>query len=425
MSVLLLVVFWLLLIFLGFPIGPSLLISCIAYFHIYGFGLAFAAQRMVDSLDSFPMLAIPLFIFTASLLNTSGITDKMFGFAKSLVGHIHGGLGHVNVLASLFFSGMSGSALADSSGLGKLEIKAMRDAGYDDDFSGSITAASSIIGPLIPPSITMVLYGVAANASIGKLFLGGIFPGLLCTVALMSMVYYISKKRNYPIEKKSSFREVVTLFFQSFWALLTPFIIIGGIFGGFFSPTEAAGITVLYAIILGFFVYKDLNVKSFFASLYETAVTSASIGVLIMGVGLFSYIIAREQVSQTLSIALLSITDNPIVFLLLINVLLFILGSFIESLIILLVLVPMLVPIATGYGIDVVHFGIIIVLNLMISILTPPMGVSLFVVSKVGNIPFEKLAKAIWIWLIPLIIVLLLVTFIPFFSLFLPSLLLQ
>lgn len=421
MNIVLLTIAWLLLVILGMPIGIALIVSCVVFFHIEGFGLAFSIQRMVDTLDSFPLLAVPLFILTATLLNTSGITTKMFGFAKTLVGHITGGLGHVNVLASLFFSGMSGSAMADSGGLGKLEITAMREAGYDDDFSGSVTAASSIIGPLIPPSITMVLYGVASNTSIGKLFLGGIIPGLLCTISLMCLVYYIAKKRKYPVSARSSFREIAKSFVQSFWALLTPFIIIGGIFGGIFSPTEAAGITVMYAVILGFFIYKDLTIKKFCAALYETAITSSSIGILIAGVGLFSYIIAREQVPQRLTESLLSITNNPIAFILMVNVLLFILGSFIESLVLLLVLVPILVPVATSYNIDSIHFGIIVVLNLMISILTPPMGVSLFVVSKVGNISFNVLAKAIWIWLIPLTVVLLLVSFFPVLSTYLPG----
>ena len=421
MSVLLLVFAWLLLIFLGIPIGIGLIISCVAYFHIVGYGIAFSVQRMVDSLNSFPMLAVPLFILTASLLNSSGITNKIFGFANSLVGHIPGGLGHVNVLASLFFSGMSGSALADSGGLGKIEIKAMRDAGYDDDFSGSITAASSIIGPLIPPSITMVLYGVVANVSIGKLFMGGILPGILCAVSLMVLVFFISKKRGYAVLPRASIKTIFISFKESFLALLTPFIIIGGIFGGIFSPTEAAGVTVLYAIVLGFFIYKDLTIHSFFHAIYETTVSSASIGILIMGVGMFGYIIAREQVSQHLTQFILGFIDNPILFILVVNILLFILGSFIESLVILLILVPILVPIASQYNIDSIHFGIIVILNLMISILTPPMGVSLFVVSKVGNIPFETLAKAIWIWLIPLMVVLFLVSYVPFFSLYLPS----
>jgi tripartite ATP-independent transporter DctM subunit len=393
------------------------------YFYWSGLGLSFATRRMVDGLDSFPMLAVPLFILAATILNSAGITNHLFGFARALVGHIRGGLGHVNVLASLFFSGMSGSAMADAGGLGKMEIEAMRRAGYDDGFAGSITAASSMIGPLVPPSITMVLYGVISNTSIGQLFLGGIVPGVLCAFSLMLMVYLFARNRDYPRDPVRGLREIASLFVKSLPALLTPAVIVGGIFSGWFSPTEAAAITVLYAILIDLLFYRELTLQRLWDCIYETCVTSAAIGTIIAGVGLFGWVLAREQAPQQIAQLFLAVADDPITFLIAVNVMIFVLGAFIESLVILLVVVPILVPIALGFGIDPVHFGIIVVLNLMISILTPPMGMALFVVAQVGGIPFQKLARAIVPWLFPPIIVLILVCVFPVLATGLPSLL--
>lgn len=414
---------WLLLVFVGVPIGVAMIFVSMGYFYYSGIGLSFAVQRMVDGLNSFPLLAVPLFILAAAILNSGGVTNQLFGFARSLVGHLRGGLGHVNVLASLFFSGMSGSAIADAAGLGKMEIKAMRDAGYDDDFSGSVTAASSMIGPLVPPSITMVLYGVASNTSIGRLFLGGVVPGFLCAASLMVMVYVLARRRNYPVEPRATLKELLSSFVRSFPALLTPVVIIGGIFSGMFSPTEAAAMTVAYAIIIDLVFYRQLTWRRLWDALYETASTSASIAIIIAGVSMIGIILAREQAPQQVAALFLNLVESPVAFLLAVNLLIFVLGAFIESLAILLILVPMLVQVSMGYGIDPIHFGIIVVFNLMISTLTPPMGVALFVVAKVGDIPYHRLAVAILPWLVPPLVVLALVTFIPQLSTALPSLL--
>ncbi|SNY90252.1 TRAP transporter, DctM subunit [Cohaesibacter sp. ES.047] len=408
---------------LGVPIALSMLFTSMGYFYINGSGLTFATQRLVDSLNSFPLLAIPLFILAASLLNNGGITAHIFGFATRLVGHIRGGLGHVNVLASVFFSGMSGSAVADTAGLGKMEIEAMRKAGYDAEFSGAVTAASSMIGPIIPPSITMVLYGVSANVSIGALFLAGVIPGLFCAVALMAMVYFYSVRRNYPAEKRANCKEVWESFRKAFWALLTPMIIIFGIMGGYFSPTEAAAATVVYALLIDLFIYRTLTIRRLWGSLYEAASLSASIAFIVANVGMLGIILAKEQAPQQLTQLFLALVDSPIMFLLIVNLLIFVLGAFIESMAILLIVVPILVPSALSFGIDPIHFGVVVVLNIMISTLTPPMGMALFVVAKVGNIPFQKLALAILPWLIPPVFVLVLVTLIPEISMFLPNLL--
>ena len=415
-------ILWLLFVLIGVPIGIAMIFVSMGYFYFTGMGISFAMQRMIDGLNSFPLLAVPLFILAAGVLNSAGITNHLFGFARSLVGHVTGGLGHVNVLASLFFSGMSGSALADAGGLGKMEIEAMREAGYDDDFSGAVTAASSMIGPLVPPSITMVLYGVIANVSIGKLFLGGIVPGFMCAGALMVMVWFIARKRDYPRDPRRSAGEIGALFVKSLPALFTPVVIVGGIFSGLFSPTEAAAVTVLYAIMIDLIFYRELTFRRLWDSLYETTVTSASIATIVAGVGLLSFIMAREQAPQQIATFFLSIADSPITFLIAVNLMIFVLGCFIEALVILLVVVPILVPVAMGFGIDPVHFGIITVLNLMISILTPPMGMALFVVAQVGGIPYHRLARAILPWLIPPFVVLFLVCAFPILSTGLPSL---
>lgn len=413
---------WLLLVLVGVPIGVAMIFVSMGYFYWSGMGVMFAVQRMVDGLNSFPLLAVPLFILAAAILNSAGIANQLFGFARALVGHVTGGLGHVNVLASLFFSGMSGSAMADAGGLGKLEINAMRRAGYDDEFAGAVTAASSMIGPLVPPSITMVLYGVISNTSIGALFLGGVVPGVLCAVALMIMVWLIARKRAYPTDPRARLGDIGRLFFRSLPALLTPAVIVGGIFTGYFSPTEAAAVTVIYALLIDLVFYRELTFQRLWDALYETTVTSAAIATIIAGVSLMGYVLAREQAPQQIAQLFLSIADGPIMFLIAVNLMIFVLGAFIESLVILLIVVPILVPIALGFGIDPVHFGIIVVLNLMISILTPPMGMALFIVAQVGDIPFQRLAVAILPWLIPPVVVLILVCAFPILATGLPNL---
>ncbi|EAS43133.1 TRAP transporter large permease [Photobacterium profundum] len=414
---------WGALLAVGMPVAFTLYVVSIAYL-LMNTGIALSPQKIISGLNSFPLLAVPFFIFSGLLMNSAGITDKMFNFARNLTGHFTGSLGHVNILASLLFSGMSGSAHADAGGLGQLEIKAMRDEGYDDGFSGAITAASSVIGPLMPPSIPMVIYGVMSGASVGALFLAGIVPALLCTVALMVMVYIIAKKKNYKVYPRASMKMIFSSFKEAFLALLTPVIIIGGIFSGIVTPTEAAVVASLYAMFLGFFVYKELTFSTLVRLIHETVNTSAVIGFLIGGVSLFGYLIIKEDIPMKAAELFLQVTDSPIVFLLMVSVMLFILGAFIETLALLLILVPILLPITVQLGIDPVHFGVVVVLNMMLGILTPPMGVSLFVVSKVGNIPYEVLARSVIVFLIPLIAVLLLIIFFPQLVLFLPNMLL-
>ncbi|TVQ97673.1 MAG: TRAP transporter large permease [Spirochaetaceae bacterium] len=412
---------WVVLLLLSVPITFSVLIVSISYLLING-GLAMAAQRMVAGVNSFTLLAVPFFIFSGNLMNATGITTRIFRFAKAMVGHIPGGLGHVNILASLLFSGMSGSAHADAGGLGKIEIQAMREEGYDDGFAGALTSASSIVGPLMPPSIPMVIYGSVASVSVGRLFIGGIIPAFLASLSLMVLVFFIARKRKYAVYARTNLREKGTAFVLAFPALVTPVIIIGGIFSGVFTPTEAAAVTSFYALFLGMFVYRTFTMKKLWEVLRDTLNSTAEIGFIIAAISLMGFVLAREQIPQQIAQFFITYTSHPIVFLLAVNVMLLLLGTVVETLATLLLVVPILVPVATALGISPVHFGVVVVMNMMIGILTPPMGVSLFVVAKVGNIPFGTLARAIIPFLVPLFVVLMLLIFFPQLVLFLPSL---
>lgn len=425
MSVLYMFICWFILLIIGVPVGYSLLISSLFFFLISGNWdlVYFSGSQLIDQLNSFSLLAVPFFILTGILMNSSGITERIFNFAKAIFGHYTGGLGHVNVMASLLFSGMSGSALADAGGLGQLEIKSMRDEGYDDDYSGGLTAASCIIGPLVPPSIPLVIYGVVSNQSISKLFLAGAIPGLLTALSLMISAYFLAKKRGYKKSQKASFPVKIECFKKSFWALMTPVIIVGGIFSGFFTPTEASVIATFYSIILGFFVYKELTLKKLFFDFIEAVKVSGVTALMIMGVGLFGQVIAREQTAIHVANYFMSIAKTPMSLLIMINLSLLFLGMFIDALPLLILVVPIFVPVIINFGIDPIFFGVMVIFNLMIGILTPPMGTALFVVSRVGNIPVQTIIKGIIPFLIPLLGTLVLLTLFPQITLFLPKLL--
>lgn len=416
---------WFGLIFIGVPVGFSLVFATLLFFALTDWNVVyFVGSLLVDSLDSFSLLSVPFFVLTGVLMNSSGITERIFRFAKALLGHYTGGMGHVNIFASLIFSGMSGSALADAGGLGQLEIKAMRDEGYDDDLCGGLTAASCIIGPLVPPSITMIIYGVIADQSIARLFLGGFVPGIILTFALMIMNYFICKKRGYKRAPKATMQERWISFKESFWALLTPFIIIGGIFSGYFTPTEAAVIATCYSMGLGFFVYKELTVKGFVKDVIETIKISGVTVLMIMGVTFFGQVIAREQISMKIAEVFLTFGKSPLMVLVMINLLLIFLGTFIEALALQVLVLPMLIPVVVQFGIDPVFFGVLSTLNLMIGILTPPMGMALFVVSRVGKIPVSTITRGVIPLLIPIILTLVLLTIFPQIVLFVPNLIL-
>ena len=425
MQMVLTFVLWFILIMLGVHVGYALIMASIFFFASSGGWnlVPFALEQMFNGVNSQTLLAVPFFVLAGNLMNGGGVTTRIFDFAASMIGHRKGGLAHVNVLASLIFSGMSGSALADAGGLGQLEIKSMKDAGFDEGFAGGITAASCIIGPLVPPSTPLIIYAVLANQSVEKLFMAGFLPGLLTTAALMIMCSILSHKRNYPSEPKRSWSYRANSFKKSFWALLTPVIILVGIFTGYFTPTEAAVVAALYTMILGFFVYKELNLKSFFKICLDSIKTSGTIVLMILGVTLFQFVISREQMPQAIATFFTSHVDSKLTLLLMINIVLLILGTCIDALPLQMILVPILLPAVLAYGINPIHFGVVVIFNLMIGILTPPMGTALFVVARVGNMQFKTLMKGVLPFLIPLVITLILLNIFPEITLLLPRLL--
>ena len=418
-------IMWFILIMLGVHVGYSLIIVSIFFFAVTGsFNLVpFALEQMFNGVNSQTLLAVPFFVLAGNLMNGGGVTTRIFDFAASMIGHRKGGLAHVNVLASLIFSGMSGSALADAGGLGQLEIKSMKDAGFDEGFAGGITAASCIIGPLVPPATPLIIYAVLANQSVEKLFMAGFLPGLLTTAALMVMCSILSHKRNYPSEPKRSWSYRARSFKKSFWALLTPVIILVDIFTGYYTPTEAAVVAALYTTILGFFVYKELTFKSYVKICIDSIKTSGTIVLMILGVTLFQFVISREQMPQALATFFTSHVSSKLALLLMINIVLLLLGTCIDALPLQMILVPILLPAVMAYGINPIHFGVVVIFNLMIGILTPPMGTALFVVARVGNMKFKTLMKGVLPFLIPLIITLILLNVFPQITLTLPRLL--
>lgn len=407
----------------GAPVAVALGGASLVYVLIDGLPPIVMLQNMINGMNSFTLLAVPFFIMAGHLMNTGGITERIFTFARSLVGWLPGGLGHVNVGASVIFAGMSGAAVADAGGLGNIEIKAMRDAGYDTDFAVGITAASSTIGPIIPPSLPLVIYGVIASVSIGQLFAAGIIPGLLMAVALMIMVAWYAKKRNYPRDDAFSVRRLGTSFADAFLPLLTPAIIIGGIATGVFTPTEAAVAAVFYALALGVLVYRALTWRHLMRVTMDTIETTAAIMMIVGTAAVFAWILTANQAAQHMADLVLSITDNRTLILLMMMVLVLIVGCFMETIAAITILVPVLLPVAETVGIDPVHLGIIVVLNLMIGLLTPPVGMVLYVLSRVSGVRFEDCVRATMPFLVPLIAVLLLLTFVPQLSLWLPTLL--
>ncbi|MFB0520413.1 MAG: TRAP transporter large permease [Desulfatiglandales bacterium] len=377
-------------------------------------------QRMVTGIDSFILLSIPFFMLTGRLMNVGGITDRIFYSARCLIGHVRGSLAHANVIASMIFAGMSGSAVADAGGLGMVEMKAMTDQGYQRDFSAAITVASSTIGPIIPPSIPMVIYGAMAEVSVGKLFLAGFLPGALMGLSLMGLVYIMSFKQNMPRDELHSLREICRAFLGAFLPLLTPVIIVGGIVGGIFTPTEAAAVAAVYAFVLSFFVYKTITIRDIPSIIIDTLTTTAVVTFIISATSGFSWLLIVGKIGKVLAQLVFSLTRNPLIVLLILNIAMLFLGSLMEAGVVLILLVPILVPMVNALGIDLVHFGIIMVLNLMIGVATPPVGMSLFVVSEVSGLRVERLMRAVLPLLIPLIITLFFVTYFPDFVLLLP-----
>ena len=451
----------------GIPIAIAMAIGSLAYIWLSGtIPPLTVVHRMVGGVDSFPLLAVPFFIFAGNLMNSAGITNRIYDFALALVGWMKGGLGHVNVVGSVVFAGMSGTAVADAGGLGTIEIKAMKDHGYPVEFAVGITAASSTLGPIIPPSLPMVIYGVQANASIGKLFAAGFVPGIVMALFMMFMVAWYARVRNYGADIAFSWprmggafvellavavvalalfrlwgdQELGGLFkfglplaavlvvdrwmkFRAFMALLTPVILIGGMASGLFTPTEAAVAAVAWALFLGFVWYRTLNWRMLVKISMDTIETTATVVFIVAAASIFAWVLTTTQVTEAIAHWVLSISSEPWVFLLLANLFLLFVGCFMETIAAITILVPVFSPIIAKLGIDPIHFGLVMVLNLMIGLLTPPVGMVLFVLAKVSKLSFERTVVAIAPWMLPLFATLILITFVPEVVLWLPRLL--
>lgn len=408
------------LLVIGVPIsisiGASAVLGCVSL----GYPLVVIGQKMVSGIDSFLLIAVPLFILAGNLMNAGKITEKIFDTAKELVGWIPGGLAHANVVASIIFAGMSGSAVADAGGLGAIEMEAMKKNGYDEEFSGAVTAASSVIGPIFPPSIPLIIFGSVASVSVDKLFMGGVVPGVLMGLLLMVMIYFFAVKRKYE-RTAFHFKKLIKQFVGSIPALITPLIILSGFTLGWFTPTEASSIAVIYSLLIAMLVYRTMTWESFKKCLKDSAISSANTLLIIGTSTLFTYVMAKEGISRDLANFVLGISSNPYVILLVINALLLLLGMVMEPGAILTLMLPVLLPIANGLGLNLVHFGVMVVLNLMIGQVTPPFGVCLFVISDVNKLKLESLYKSILPFLIPLIVTLFLVTYVPGIVTWLPN----
>ncbi len=404
------------------PIALGMIVTSVFYMLVKGLDMGLVANQVLSNLASkYILIAVPLFIFTAKIMNTGKVTEMIFDFANSLVGRFKGGMGHVNVVASIIFSGMTGSAVADASGLGIMEIEAMREHGYDDGFSCAITAASATIGPIFPPSIPMIFYAMLSGTSIGNLFLGGMVPGILIGIALMGYIAFIANKRNYPRGKRYRFKQFVVYTVKAFPALLTPAILLGGIYTGVVTPTEAGALAAFYSILISMFVYRAMGLKELISVIVDTVKTVGILSLIVGAAFTFSYIVAFEHIPQMIAGFMLTITHNKYVLLLIINVLFIILGMFIDTSTITVVFIPMVLPLVKMLGINLVHFGVVIVLNMMIGLSTPPMGMLLFIVSGISGTSLQIIIKEIFPMIIILLAVLVLVTYVPEIVLFLPN----
>ena len=405
----------------GVPVFIALAASSYVYTHfIAGLPDFVILHRMAGGIDSFPLLAVPFFILAGNLMNSAGITNRIYDFAVALAGWTRGGLAHVNIIGSVIFAGMSGTAIADAAGLGTIEIKAMKDHGYSTEFSVGVTAASSTLGPIIPPSLPFVIYGMMGNVSIGALFLGGIIPGLVMTAFMMGYVYYCARRYGMGRDQAFRWRTLGITFVAAAPALMTPALIVGGMTFGWFTPTEAAIAACSWAILLGLLVYKSLSWKMFYKVTMDTVETTAGVLLIVGAASLFGWVLTTTQLTEQMTASLLALTDNRNIILLLSNILLLIVGCFLEPIASISILVPVLMPVILKVGIDPVHFGVMMTLNLMIGLLHPPLGMVLFVLSRIAKLSIEQTTMAIIPWLIPLLASLVAVTFIPELTLWLP-----
>ena len=451
------------LMILGLPVALAMAVSSLLYILVTGVAPdVVLAQRMIAGVESFPLLAVPFFILAGNLMNIAGVTGRIYSFAVALVGWMRGGLGQVNIMGSVIFSGMSGTALADAAGLGTIEIKAMKDHGYSTEFAVGVTAASATLGPIIPPSLPFVIYGMMANVSIGALFLAGLIPGLFMTLLMMATVAFFAHRNGWGSDTPFSWTQlgeatlevlIVLAFpvvvwlmmraglstnlaiglalaillaldwwfdFSAVMALMAPVILIGGMTMGLFTPTEAAVAAVLWSLFLGLVRYRSMTWKTLAKATFDTIETTASVLFIVTAASIFAWLLTVSQAAQLLSDFILSVTQNKWVFLLLANLLILFVGCFIDTIAAITILVPILLPIVLKLGIDPIHFGLIITLNLMIGLLHPPLGMVLFVLARVANLSVERTTMAILPWLVPLLLALIAITYIPAITLWLP-----
>jgi len=454
---------FLLLMVLGLPVALSMAVSSLVYILYSGITPDVTlAQRMIAGVESFPLLAVPFFILAGNLMNIAGVTGRIYRFAVALVGWMKGGLGQVNIIGSVIFAGMSGTAIADAAGLGTIEIKAMKDHGYTTEFAVGVTAASATLGPIIPPSLPFVIYGMMANVSIGALFLAGLIPGVFMTLLMMGTVAYFAHKNGWGADTPFSWKElgeamieiaVVFAFplfvwllyksglsvnlavgiglaallfldwyfdFSAVMALMAPVILIGGMTMGWFTPTEAAVAAVIWSLFLGLVRYRTMTIRAVAKATFDTIETTASVLFIVTAASIFAWLLTVTQAAQILSDAILGFTQNKWVFLLLANLLILFVGCFIDTIAAITILVPILLPIVLKLGIDPVHFGLVMVLNLMIGLLHPPLGMVLFVLARVAKLSVERTTMAILPWLVPLMLALIAITYIPELTLWLP-----
>lgn len=421
---LLLFAFFFIFLFLGIPVAFCLGLSSMIYLYLADIPMVVIPQKMFAGIDSFTLLCIPGFVLAGNLMNGGGITERIINFCNAFVGHIRGGLGLANIGSSMVFAGISGTALADTASIGGIMIPAMVKEGYEPDYSAAVTASSSTIGPIIPPSLPMIIVGTLTGISVSKMFLAGLIPGILLGIGLMIISYRISIKQNHPKGEKTTLKEKILAFKDAFWAIMLTVVILYGILGGYFTPTEASIAAVLYAIIVGKFIYKELELKKLPKILLDSMVGTASIMMLVGFANVFAWILASEQIPQLIADIILGFSQNKIVVLLLINLLLLFVGTFMETIAALVILFPILLEIVVPLGVNPIQFGVIVVLNLVIGLTTPPVGVCLFVASSISKISMVQAVKAIFPFLLVSLLILMLVTYIPAISLFLPGLIL-
>ena len=414
-----------LLSLLGLPIGHAMIGGSILYLLIVGQDMGLAAEQLLNGLyNSWVLLAVPLFLLSAELMNIGSMSDRLLRFCDALVGRFRGGLGHINIVQSVIFAGMSGSAIADLAGTGRVMINMMsKDGRYPRSYAAAITAASAVIGPIIPPSIPMVLYALVSDASIGYLFLGGIIPGLLMALAQMVINAIMAHRKNFPVEKPVPLREWPRITVEAFPALLMPFILLGGIYSGVMTPTEAAAVAAAYALVISAFLYRSVSLRQTYDALLTSARSTASIGMLIAGALVFNYVITIENIPQTVKALLGGYELTPAAFLILVNIVLLVLGCLLEGTTILLVIVPVFVPTAQALGIDMVHFGVVVVFNIMIGLVTPPYGLLLFIASNLSDTPLRHIIRDTLPFVGAMIVALGIITFVPETVLWLPQVL--